>query len=1008
MLGRLVLLALWAVAIPQVAAQTAPPRTIRDILALFEQHKPNAEPVERALKFLERPPPATENPTELIRHWTTRARAAAALGLAGEELEARRKARDIARGTGSYGQLLKDAAARECAYGAYAECVRNYEEIIRISNRAGPLQGAYGNLAVHYAALGDVHRARELFALSEAKYTEVLYALQSPGGGYPLWIHLHRSVLEGHRGTISASLGRLAEAEASLRLAFEENAKDAKVAEFRMSQVGPGAPPIESNHAAASGLRNQLAAVHRQQGRYAEAEWILREDLKLNLAGVGRQSGLTSRAVNGLGALYVELGRFSDAEALARLALEGFERSGLMPESGYVRATRGTLAAALIGQERWSDALRYSDGARRTPSLAIALLRVGRADQARAMTEHLVADADTRWGPRSYAAGEARGALAMALAKTGQREAARKNFEEGLTLMQGAPRQGDEESGGGLRRATFVWIVEGYLELLAELHLAGVADAAAESFRIADLARGQRVQQAVGAAAARSAAATPELAALVRKEQDLRNEVAALSSYLVQMLARPPERQLPTVMADMRSRIERIRAERGAAYREIEKRFPAYANLINPAPPAIGDAIRALRPGEALLSFYVAAESSYVWALSAEGRLAFARSSAGRREIGELVARILRSVHVGGSGEQALAPFDVQAAQRIFELLAKPIADAWAASRHLLVVAHGPLSQIPFALLATAPAETPDGAQPLFAEYRKVPWLVRKVALTHLPSVNVLVALRGLPASRAQRAFAGFGDPIFSKEQRGAGALPGTQVALRAAALVVRSVGATQQLDSARLAQLPRLPETREEILDLAAALGAGGGEDVFLAERANEKEVKGRDLSDRRVLAFATHGLVPGDIDGLEQPALALTAPEIAGAEGDGLLTMDEILALKLDADWVLLSACNTGAGETVAAEAISGLGRAFFFAGSRALLLSHWPVETVSARLLTTRTLGNHLKRPGTARAEALRQAMLEMIDSAEATGPDGKPAYAYAHPMFWSAFSLVGDGS
>ena len=93
---------------------------------------------------------------------------------------------------------------------------------------------------------------------------------------------------------------------------------------------------------------------------------------------------------------------------------------------------------------------------------------------------------------------------------------------------------------------------------------------------------------------------------------------------------------------------------------------------------------------------------------------------------------------------------------------------------------------------------------------------------------------------------------------------------------------------------------------------------------------MKSTDLSRFRIVAFATHGLVPGDLNGLTQPALALSAPNVADVDGDGLLTMEEILALKLDADWVVLSACNTGAGAGAGAEAVSGLGRAFFYAGS------------------------------------------------------------------------------
>ena len=116
------------------------------------------------------------------------------------------------------------------------------------------------------------------------------------------------------------------------------------------------------------------------------------------------------------------------------------------------------------------------------------------------------------------------------------------------------------------------------------------------------------------------------------------------------------------------------------------------------------------------------------------------------------------------------------------------------------------------------------------------------------------------------------------------------------------------------------------------------------------EQAVKTMDLSGFKVLAFATHGLVPGELNGLTQPALALSAPGVAGVEGDGLLTMEEILALKLDADWVVLSACNTGAGSGAGAEAASGLGRAFFYAGTRALLVTNWSVHSQSARELVT----------------------------------------------------------
>ena len=304
-----------------------------------------------------------------------------------------------------------------------------------------------------------------------------------------------------------------------------------------------------------------------------------------------------------------------------------------------------------------------------------------------------------------------------------------------------------------------------------------------------------------------------------------------------------------------------------------------------------------------------------------------------------------------------------------------------------------------------------------FAEYKSVPFLARKAAVTQLPSVASLATLRSLPAPKGKREmFIGFGDPWFSQEQaeaaRGQGGTQVAQVAqqlqTRGAKLVRRSAPATQSVDSAELALLPRLPETADEVRDIALALKADPTKDVFLGAEANVKNVKSGNLANRRIIVFATHGLVPGDLNGLTQPALALSAPNVAKVDGDGLLTMEEILGLKLNADWVVLSACNTATGAGAGAEAVSGLGRAFFYAGTRALLVSNWPVETVSARILTTDLFRRQAENSQLARGEAMRQAELALIDAPGSIDERTKqPAYSYAHPIFWAPFTVVGDG-
>ena len=195
------------------------------------------------------------------------------------------------------------------------------------------------------------------------------------------------------------------------------------------------------------------------------------------------------------------------------------------------------------------------------------------------------------------------------------------------------------------------------------------------------------------------------------------------------------------------------------------------------------------------------------------------------------------------------------------------------------------------------------------------------------------------------------------------------------------------------------LPETASELCAVAQSLG-GGADSVVLGAQATETNLKKMsadgELARARVVHFATHGLVAGDLKGLAEPSLVLTPPDQPSEADDGLLTASEVTSLKLDADWVILSACNTAAGENGNAEALSGLARAFFYAGARALLVSHWPVNSKAAVELTTRTLGMLAKEPAIGRAEALRRAMLSLIDEG---GEKAQPAY-------WAPFVLVGD--
>ncbi|MEQ9258132.1 MAG: CHAT domain-containing protein [Roseovarius sp.] len=341
--------------------------------------------------------------------------------------------------------------------------------------------------------------------------------------------------------------------------------------------------------------------------------------------------------------------------------------------------------------------------------------------------------------------------------------------------------------------------------------------------------------------------------------------------------------------------------------------------------------------------------------------------------------------------------FDFATAHALYTDLFGGIEPALEGATHLLIAPPADLLRLPFQALVTTP-----GAQSL----GEADWLIRRHSVSVLPSLTSLRALRGGPVRPAPALgrMLGMGDPVIGAPS--GIACESVRVAdLRSAAEINAPLMAQtgDALPLARVEALRSLPRLPDAVCELEAIGRVFGPENtaLHLGADATETRIKALDasgaLAGYNVLVFATHGLTAGET-GANAPGLVLTPPATASLEDDGLLTAAEIAALSLDARLVVLSACNTAAGETPEAEGLSGLARAFFHAGAQTLLVTHWSVYSAAAVEVSTGLFQALEAHPDGPHAAALRRSILAILDD-PAADPFRK------HPSYWAPFAVIG---
>jgi CHAT domain-containing protein/tetratricopeptide (TPR) repeat protein len=717
--------------------------------------------------------------------------------------------------------------------------------------------------------------------------------------------------------------------------------------------------------------------------------------------------------INYLASLIYEAGKlrfaqreFALSEALMRKADAIWNQLGWIPADSSRVATGWNTAKALIGQKKWAQALQeieklgrvtkdgklLKDGFYQAYDRAAIYFGNGRYRDAIPLFEASVRLSRQNFGDSHFYTAQAEGLLGAALWRNGTAEDKTRALPllKASVLNYMAPANADFLENIGIRKELREIAFAAYLEAMSSTP----GEDATQAMGAADWVRGGPVQEALNDAAVRAAANTPALAEVVRRDQDARNEIKGLRSFLSggAGVAQTP---LPQIAAQMQERIAVLEGQRNQLQAEIKGKFANYDRLVHPTAPTTQDVARRLAPDQAMLMLLPTTDAMYVWAVTSDRPPAFVRVQLSEAGVNQLVARLRRQLDfAAGGGSQ----FDSAAAFELYDKLLTPLAPNLQGKTQWLVAAGGSLSQLPFAVLQTRSGGGVGS---------NAPWLVRDVAIAQVPSLSAWLAIKSIATVRsASQPFAAWGDPAFGTNtvtQSSASAGLVRNVALTRSAVVSDLEGLQSDNAAApglKYADIPPLPDTRQELLAIAATLHADAASDVLLGARATRESVmaasKSGQLAHKRVIAFATHGLMAGDLPNLNQPALALAA---MGVEAQNplapLLTLEDVLTLKLNADWVVLSACNTAAADGKAEEALSGLARGFFYAGGRSLLVTHWAVESQSAKLLTTNTFAHYIANSAAPKAESLRQAMLQVM-------ADPK----YAHPAYWAPYALVGD--
>lgn len=865
-----------------------------------------------------------------------------------------------------------------------------------LAGRFGEADTAYRKaLAIREKALGDMH------PLTGEAYNNLALNMESRGLPPSTIEPLLRKALDITRSSLGESSertatmygniahnlnqqGRYAEAEPMYRRALD----------IREGIAGPDHPSYAT-------LLINLAYNYDEDGHPERAEPLMRQALGIFRAKFGDDNPETAWAYTSLGSLLGQLGQHGEGADMTIRALD--IRRRLLGENHPLTAVAyNSVAAALVRRGGLEGAGDKAAEPYYRQALAILRQSVGEAhiDTARAH-ENLALNL-MRQGKTAEAEQEAGKAVAIVRGLDEQSAAGSAVALSGLDRRQANPN-----------RATFTSYMNVAFALMSDTpDAAGQSQLQDRAFRAAQDAISSASGRAVLQTAARGAAKTPEMADAVRQEQDL----AARANLIDKNLLRALGDRKPVEATRLRGELDAIRAELADVSALIDRKYPAYRQLVSPRPIALAAAQKALRPGEALLLMTEAANSFHLFVVTPT---AVGWSRPGKdidvilKQIADLRCDVdyatcsavrraeLDQLPTSAKELEGNQRFDLDTANALYKLLIEPVEPLLQGTTRLYVTSSGKLGDLPLAMLSST--ALPEGADPADPDVlARAGWLADRYAFTSLPSVAALTLAGEARAGRRGNHFRGYGAPVLLGGDTGSRAAAGIGV------FDGVSASGSPLADPDALRKLAPLPGTKVELAAMASLFDAPQGS--LTTDRGATEAALRQDplLATSRVIAIATHGLLPDPALGLSEPGLVLTPPLEASDLDDGLLTATEAARLSLSADWVILSACNTASAENSGgADSLSALARGFLYAGADALLASHWRVSDEATAVLTVETLMARQANPDLSRAQALQSGMKAVRSGkrADGTAIAGWKA-GWAHPAAWAAFTNIAN--